>query len=67
MIKTTLLATKRAEGTNVAHKRGFVGVTITVPQEHFEKIKASALKNCRSLTSECLFRVLQSMESEASK
>lgn len=64
-MRATVSRTKRATGVNVPYTRDRIGITVIMPREDFEKLKTVALRNCRSLTAECLYRILQTLKAEA--
>jgi hypothetical protein len=60
-MRAAVSSTKRAKGIVIAHKRGHTGVTVIIPDEMFDKLKASAIKNCRTLTSECRYWIVKGL------
>lgn len=57
--------TERARGRALPSKRSDnVQVMVPMTREQHAKLKAVAVKNCRALGQECLYRILVSLEAE---
>lgn len=57
--------TANAKGRDLAHKRDEVAVTFRVSKDVHQKMRDVALRNCRTISQECTFRLLRSLESDA--
>ena len=61
------LRTVGAKGGDVPHKRDEVSVTLRMSSETHQKIKQLALRNCRTISQECAYRLLRSLEGDSEK